>query len=95
VCVAIYRVGIRQDSKFYVQEQFASLDKFVTMRSGMLGSFLALLILSYIVLFLPMVRSLDLQLKQVRCLLVMVPNEVAEAVPSLRALLMPLTRLAH
>jgi len=93
--VAIHRVGIRQDSKFYVQEQFASLDKFVTMRSGMLGSFLALLILSYIVLFLPMVRSLDLQLKQVRCLLVMVPNEVAEAVPSLRALLMPLTRLAH
>jgi len=88
-------VGIRKDSQYYVDEQFASLDRFVIMRSGLLAAFLAWLLLTYVVLFLPMVRSLDLQLKQVRCLLVMVPNEVAEAVPSLRALLMPLTRLAH
>jgi len=88
-------VGIRKDSQYYVDEQFASLDRFVIMRSGLLAAFLAWLLLTYVVLFLPMVRSLDLQLKQVRCLLVMVPNEVAEAVPALRALLMPLTRLAH
>jgi len=80
--------ALHVEAELYLQAQVDHLQQLLHIRSIMLGVFLALLVVCYLVVYDPLVVAMDAHLKTVRGLLVVVPAEVAQTTPSMRKLLM-------
>jgi len=80
--------ALHVEAELYLEAQVDHLQQLLHIRSIMLGVFLALLVVCYLVVYDPLVVAMDAHLKTVRGLLVVVPAEVAQTTPSMRKLLM-------
>ena len=80
--------ALRVDADMYYHHQIQHLRRTLDARSAMLAVFLTALVLCYFTIYGPLVQQMDAQLKRVRGLLVMIPVEIAQAIPSLRHLLL-------
>ncbi len=70
-----------------LNEQLDAIDAFTKSLALLLGLFLTALVLLFVVVYLPIVRSLDSQVKRTRGMLLMIPYDVMEHLPQLRKLL--------
>lgn len=83
----IMRYGLRLESKTYVEDLFKMNDDFLGVRIALLISFLCAVVGAYVVVYEPMIRALDNQLKNVRGMLLMIPMDIIESSTSLRRIL--------
>jgi len=84
----ILRYGLVLESRTYVADLVDMNAAFVTMRAGLLAGFLVALAVAYWLVYEPMIRSLDLQLKQARSLLVMIPPDLVQGSLAMRKIIM-------
>ena len=68
----------------YEEEQFEDIEDFVRKRNLALYVFLAACVAMYIVIYDPMIRRLDRDLKRTRGSLLMIPVHVMNKTPALR-----------
>jgi len=80
--------ALRLEGHMYLDEQLHHLHTTIQTRTIMLAVFVTALVLCYFTIYGPLVQQMDAQLKRVRGLLVMIPVEIAQAIPSLRHLLL-------
>jgi len=81
------RYGLMVDSRMYLSEQLEDNSAFLKLRGSLLAGFLVLVALTYVLVYDPMIRSLDRQLKRVQALLVMVPFDVIQSTVGMKKLL--------
>jgi len=80
--------GMMLESQMYHENQQATIDYLVQIRTQMLIAFLMILAATFVLVFEPLVWNMDIRLKRIRALLVMVPMEVILTTNSLRQALL-------
>jgi len=78
----------RVEARLYHQQQESDINRFVAMRKAMVAAFLTALAICFVIVFEPMVLSLDMHVKRVRALLVLIPVEVILSTASLKKALL-------
>jgi len=74
----VLRYALTIESQMYIDDLINLNQSYVNMTAGIMAGFLIALCLVYVVVYQPMVRSLDVQLKRARSMLVMVPIDVIQ-----------------
>lgn len=82
------RYGLMVDANMYLTEQLTGNADFLKVRAGLLAGFLVLIAVAYAIVYDPMIRALDKELKRVQAMLVMVPFDVMQSTAALKKLLL-------
>jgi len=75
------------ECRLYLDEHLSDNSSFLSMRAALLAGFLAVVFVSYGMVYSPLITSLDSDLKRVQALLVMVPGEFMQSAGVLKRLL--------
>lgn len=81
------RYGLLVDANLFLSEQLQANAEFMKVRAGLLGGFLVSIVFAYVLVFNPMIRALDRELKRVQAMLVMVPPDVMQGTAAMKNLL--------